>query len=260
MATQHTRRRVVAGLSLAATAIATGTARASTPWLRDQVVVYADPTLKPLLTTLAEDFAHLTGAKLYVFAAPPRQMLELLAHNTQCDILITGPKFLNEAQYRGLVKGEILPLWRNRLVFAARQSSKPAAPFDKSSLLQALADNRLALPDPVPGSTVDGPSVLTRLGLDLPPHQIIGAPNAEMAADMVLDGTARLALVQATEIPPRPALQTAFTVPSDAYEDIQYGAVLTKSAWSRNQQKCLTFLHSAASLRTARAAGLEDLS
>lgn len=221
------------------------------------MVVYADPTLRPVLLRIGQRFTERTGASVHVFSAAPRQHVELLAHGTQCDVLITLPAFLDEAAFRGLVSRDVVPLWRGRLVFAGT-SDAAAEPFDHDRFLARLGGHALAVPDTVPGSTIDGAGALVNLAVyDAVRAHLLGARDSGEAADLVLDGSAALALTQASDAAARDGLHVAYTIPDTIHAPIEFGAVLTRSAWSRNQNRFLAHLQGEDSRAAARAGGLE---
>lgn len=227
--------------------------RAGAEWLRDEVVVYADPALRPVLDAIAAHYP----ATLRVFCAAPRQMLGLLAHGTQDDVLISETRFVVQAQGSGLAAPGMHLLWRNRLALAGRGPAAGTAPFSAAGLAAALGDGKLAVPDPGPAVSVDGMAVLDRLGLTAAfAGRIQGAASSADALGMLHTGDAVMALCHVTEIIADNRVHIAMCVPPTAYDPIEYAAVLTKAAWSRHQDALITALPQAPE---ARRFGLETL-
>ncbi len=238
--------------ALLAMALSAPLAAHAEPWLRNEVVVYADPTLKPLLRTIAGRFSP---GRVLTFTAPPRQSVALLAHDTQDDVLITLASVMAEAEAAGLVAQGARGLWRNRLVFAA-SGAGPTRDFDPAALAALLAGGQLAVPDPTPASSFDGSAVLA--GLKLPAAlaaRVTGAANSVDAAFQVTHGEARLALCYATDV--APGLYAAMRVPEAACPDLTYAVALSRKAWSRHQGAFLDFLRGETCATLARRAGLE---
>jgi molybdate transport system substrate-binding protein len=212
-------------------------------WLRDEIVVYADPALRPVLEVLGGRFRAARGVRVRVFCAAPGQMLGLLAHGTQDDVLITQSAPMADAARRGLVSGAPRRLWRNRLVFAARGDGARDAVFDAGLLVAALGGGRLALPDASDACTVDGPALMAKLGLaDKLAGRLLGAADTEDAVATLKRGEAALALCHGSEIAGDPSLRVAMRVPDDAYDPILYDAALSHGAWSRYQDSFMAWL------------------
>jgi hypothetical protein len=232
------RRGMLAGTGLAA--VLPRAARAE--WLRDEVVVYCDPALRPVLTAIAARFRRDAGISLRVFCAAPGQMLGLLAHGTQDDVLITLAPFIRQGEQSTLVE-QGKPLWRNRLVFAAAGRDQPAAAFDAASFISRLGNGKLAVPDFTPAASVNGPAIIQQLGLtDRLGGRLQGAANTGDGLAMLRRGDVVLSLCHITEIAGAADLSAAMLVPDSAYDPIDYDVALTKSAWSRNQGKLLADL------------------
>jgi hypothetical protein len=218
-----------------------GAPGARAEWLRDEVVVYADPPLRPVLTALAQNF----HSNMRIFCAPPAQMVALLAHGTQDDVLITQPAF---------APAGARAIWRNRLAIAGLGASAQPMAFTPAALSVALDGGKLAVPDSTPAATFDAAPLLALFGLS--PAQIQGAASTTDALGMLRTGDAKLALCHVTEIMAEPRARIVQTLPDAAYAPIIYAAGPTKTAWSRNQQALLAALPHAPQ---ARAYGLELL-
>ncbi len=232
------RRRLLAAFGMAA--LLPGVARAE--WLRDEIGVYCDPALRPVLDAVAARFRRAHAIDLRIFCAAPGQMLGLLEHGTQDDILITLAPFMRQAKQSGLVVAD-KPLWRNRLVFAAQGTHGPEVPFDAAALADRLAGGKLAVPDPTPAASVDGPLVLQRLGLaEQLSGRVQGAANTGDALAMLQRGDVAMALCHISEVVGVTSVGAALTVPETAYDQIEYDVALSKKAWSRNQDKLLADL------------------
>jgi len=246
------RRSFVASIGICAFALKPARAE----WLRDEIVVYADPALRPVLAALNAQFRSASGIRARCFCAPPGQMLGLLAHKTQDDVLITQAPFIADAASRGLTRGNATPLWRNHLVFAARGAAAPPVAFDAAH----FADGKLALPDMSDASTIDGPALLAQIDpAGKIKNPILGAADTQDAVAMVRRGEADSALCHISEVSNDPDIAAVFTISQDEYKPIEYQAALSIDAWSRYQDTYLTWLRTEAA-PAARGFGLEVLS
>jgi hypothetical protein len=238
-------------LLLAPLAAAATPARAE--WLRDGIVLYAEPALLPVLDALDGAYRRTRPGAPVIFTAPPGQLLGLLAHDTQADILIVQRQYMETAQVASLVKAPIPGIWRNRLVVVGPRGV-PDRPFSAAALAQALAGGILAVPDASDASAIDGPALLQRL--DLPAGiRVQGTAGTRDALDMVHLGTAALAICHETERLADPGLSRAMALPDSAYPPITYQAALTTRAWSRYQDALLAYI-TGPGAPIARAAGL----
>jgi ABC-type molybdate transport system substrate-binding protein len=249
-------RRGILGAA-GALALLPGGARAE--WLRDEIVAYADPELRPVMSALGARFRATRGVRVRTFCAAPGQMLGLLAHGTQDDVLITQTGPMAEAAQRALVQGSPRKLWRNRLVFAARGDGAREAVFDAGGLAASLGEGRLALPDASDACTVDGPALLIKLTLgEKLSGRVLGVADTEDAVATLRRGEAVLALCHASEVAGAPDLRVAMPVPDDAYDPIEYAAALSHGGWSRYQDPFLAWL-AADAMRAVPQLGLEAL-
>lgn len=238
------RRGLLAGFGVAAALVPMA---AQAEWLHEPVVFYADHALRPVLEALGARYVLEHQVIWRVFCASPRQSLGLLAHGTQGDVLITLNSAMDAAASQGLLGTGIgqhaVPLWRNRLVIAARGAPGVEVEFSPAALLAALGTGKLAMTDPVPGVTFAGAEVLARAGMgSLLAGKTLGTINTEAAAAMLGTGEAELALLHSSEVAGVAGLRTVMALPATAYNPIIYSAALTKAAWSRNQDRVLSYL------------------
>ncbi len=218
------------------------------------LAISCDATLKPALRRVAALFSARTRAPVHLFSAPPMLMLAQIERQTQTDLLITVAGALDDGAQRKLIKPETrIGSWRNGLVIAGRQGDAPGG-----DVLQRLGDGRFAVTDPTLEETFDGPAVLAKLGLaeKLGPRLIGAATTAEVVF-LIKRGTARLGLVQRTDVRADPALAVVMEVPDGAYAPIVYGAAAASPVASPNAQAFLDFLGSEQARNQLRSDGLE---
>ncbi len=241
----------------AAGALAALPAAARAEWLRDEVVVYADPALRPVMDALGPHFTQ--AQRVRCFCAPPAQMVALLAHNTQDDVLLTEAAAIAEAQQSGLVMSPTPRLWRNRLVFAVTGAGAAAIDFNAAALMAACAGGKLAVPDATDACPIDGPALLQKLGVaEKLAGRTLGAADTDDALATLLRGEAAVALCHATQAAANPEIRILMRIPDDAYAAIFYQAALSHAAWSRYNAQFMEFL-TKASAPLARRFGLEVL-
>ncbi len=239
---------------------AAGSARAE-PWLRSYVVIYCDPTLKPVLRRVGERFTAKTGATVTVFAGPPSVNLGLLAHGTQNDLLISTVETAQAAAAAGtLAAGSVgTALWRNRLVIAgARSDAAALATVDAAGIVARLGDGKFALTDATPAATIDGPAILGALGLGAAlADRIVPAVSTDEIGFLIGSGAARLGLCHRTDVRADTGLSEVAEVPEADYAPIHYCVSRTAKAWSANIDAFEAYLASPEAVAMLGALGLE---
>jgi molybdate transport system substrate-binding protein len=208
-----------------------------------------------VLKALSTDYRRSNPGSPTVFSAPPGQLLGLLAHDTQNDVLLTQTPFMDRAVAQALVQDGRRTLWRNRLVVAGRQGAATLGAFNAEALKAALHGGLLAVPDASDASAVDGPALMGKLAVS---PRMQGAVNTGDGLDMLHGGHVALAVCHTTELAADPGLVRVMPLPDDAYPPIVYQVALTKTAWSRYQASWLTYLSSGAA-PLVRQLGLEVL-
>jgi ABC-type molybdate transport system substrate-binding protein len=239
---------------------AAGSARAE-PWLRSYVVIYCDPTLKPVLRRVGEAFTAKTGATVSVFSGPPSVNLGLLAHGTQNDLLISTAETTRAAAAAGaLASGPAgVAVWRNRLVIAgARGDAAALATMDAAGILSRLGDGKFALTDATPAATIDGPAILGALGLNAAlADRIVPAVSTDEIGFLIQSGAARLGLCHRTDVRTDAGLAEVAVVPDSGYAPIDYCVSRTAKAWSKNIEAFEAYLASPEAVAMLGALGLE---
>jgi molybdate transport system substrate-binding protein len=156
---------------------------------------------------------------------------------------VTRPETLDQAEREGLVQagGRTGP-WRNRLVVAAAR--QPAGP-----------DGSFAAPDPSPGSDIDGPAILQRLGI--PPASAIGAIDTDAVAWLLTNGAARQGLLHQSDVSADDRLRATAPVPDSVWPPILYAATVTRLARRPDPGAFVAFLGSVEGKAALTFAGLE---
>lgn len=231
-----TRRRLIAAASLLAAARAAAAA--------EGLVLTCDLAAAPAAAAAIRAFRAQTGIRVRMVPVPPDLIVPQLRRESQAGIVLTQPRWLDQAGRQGLLApGGHAPAWRNPVVIATGGHG-PADSF--------------ALPDPTPASDFKGPEILMRLRLT--PQVIYSVIDTAAVAALLLDATARQGLLHQTEMAARPALTLVRQVPDSVTPPILYAATATaRPARQADPQALVGFLATPACRTILHAAGLEPL-
>ena len=238
---------VLAGLVVALVALLPGLlfritpARAAAP----DVIVYGDPTLRHALLDVGARFTAQTGVPVHVFAAPPTLILAQLRHQVWNDVVVTQAPWMDRAEQVGVIaKDTRTGAWRNTLVLARAAGVTPA-------------NDTVAVTDPTPAASVDGPAVLAAMGG--PAAHFQGVANTAEVAFLLDTGAAAQGLVYLTDVRADPELRVAGPVADTAYAPIVYAAAISTLTHSPNAHAFLDYLASPVATELLRADGLETV-
>jgi len=219
------RRRLLQVLPVAAILGAGARAVAATT----DLVLACDTTLGPALRAAARAYVNVTGVTVNVFPTPPGLILPQLQRQVQNDIVMTQPATIAACVQEGVIAPDApRGAWRNPLVLAVKRG---ASPMPRMSV---------AASDPTPGSDMDGPAILARLGLENSAR--LGMIDTDTVAALILDGTAQAGLLHMTDIRAHPDLQVVSRVPAGIQPPITYAAAVTKLARRPDPARFLDFL------------------
>jgi molybdate transport system substrate-binding protein len=223
------------------------------------VVVYCEPTLRPVVAEIAKAWRRESDVPVRLFASPTAAILEQVGHRARADLIIgEGEAAGAAAAERHIIKPETrAPLWRNRLVVAARGKATPlAAAADLATQLDVAP---VAIVDPPVGSAgANSRAALAALGLwpKLEPHAV-GVVDTADAAFLLTHGTVTFAVVYASDVATSPGFNIAAPLPDAAYPPVLYWMAETQNQLSPETAAFATFLRAAPAQQAARAAGLE---
>ncbi len=251
-------RRGLASSLLALGAIVASVAVASTGRAEfisaPDVVVYCDDTLAQAAQAVGNAFRARTGVPVRVFAAPGPQQLELIAHGTRNDVLMTKSTTMDAAANRKLIDpGTRTGTWFDRLVLAGPGEPRPTLPA-QAGIAALLAGGKLGVIDPAISGGIDGPALVEKLGWQVPQAGEISGPGV---AFLVQHGQARLGLLQRTSALLSPALPIVATVPNEMAPAPSYAAAIGHNVLSRNAVAFLDFLKTPNAATLLQKAGLE---
>jgi molybdate transport system substrate-binding protein len=212
------------------------------------VIVYADQTLARALSDVGARFTAQTGVPVHVFSASPAVILAQLRHEVWNDVVVTRSPWMDQAEQAGVITpGTRIGTWRTTLVMARAATAPGDAP----------GNDTVAVPDPTPAATFDGPAVLAALGLH--PAHVQGVANTTEVAFLLDTGAAVQGLVHLTDVRADPKLTVATPVAAAAYPPIFYAAAISTLTHSPNARAFLDYLHSPAATETLQADGLETM-
>jgi molybdate transport system substrate-binding protein len=223
------------------------------------VVVYCEPTLRPIVADIAERWRQTSGVPVHIFSSPTWAMLEQIGHRARGDLIIgEGEANADDAARRGFIKPETRhDLWRNRLVVAALKDDKRAG----GDLKTLVGTGPIAIVDPPVGlAGADGRQALTALGLwpDVESH-VAGVIDTADAVFLLREHKAAAAVVYATDVAATPALAVAAPLPEDDYPPIRYWVAETHNVLSPETAAFAAFLRRAPAQEIVHADGLEVL-
>jgi len=231
---------MLAGLVLA---LVVAMPQAASAQAAPDVIVYGEPTLRHALLDVGARFTAQTGVPVHVFAAPPAILLAQLRHEVWNDVVVTQASWMDQAAQAGVIeKGTRVGAWHNTLVLARATGVTPA-------------NETVAITDPTPASSIDGPAVLDALGLH--PAHVQGVANTASVDFLLVSGAAAQGLVHLTDVRADAKLAVAGPVAQSAYAPIDYAAAISTLTHSPNAHAFLDYLTSTAATEVLRADGLE---
>jgi molybdate transport system substrate-binding protein len=227
------------------------------------VVVFCEPTLQHAIGDVGALWRRETGVPVRIFSAPTALLIEELSHRPRSDLIIgEATDLMASALQRELIKAPSGPIWRNRLVVAKRgatlSDSEPAPQVDLSTI---AGPGPIAIVDiDVATAGDDSRRALQSLGLlERVQKYSIGVVGTEDAAFLLSNGTARLALLNVTDVAANHGLSVVARFPDESYPAITYWLAETSAVRSPNAEKFEAFLRAPAAQAVLRANGLEIL-
>jgi molybdate transport system substrate-binding protein len=189
------------------------------------LVVYGEPTLKPVLTTLGALWRAQGNSRVHVFVAPTDLSFEQIARETRCDVIfaLAGP-VTDAAEERELFDADSkIVAFGNSLVLVARQT----APTGGTDVQAMVAGKRLAIANPgrdVAGSY--GVVALRAAGVALDPagKNLLVAENAAGVLQMLADGNADVGVVYASDAAANPGFKVLARFDTASHPPIVYVA------------------------------------
>lgn len=239
-------------LSIApAIAASTTTANAAISSAPD-VVVYAEPTLKPLAEAVGAAYRARSGNPVRVFAAPSSMLLRQIPHTRDDVMILQGSDTIAAAIAGHAAANEpARSLGRNHLV-VARRGPGGAQPLAGLEPAKAVALVDAPVPDALGALTH---AALAGTGFPKAGATIFGVARGADAIFLLAAGEADLAALYSTDVAADPGLSVAAELP-DPPQPIEVAALLSNDNNSVNARDFLAFLGSPDGVRMIRAAGL----
>jgi ABC-type molybdate transport system substrate-binding protein len=232
------RRWLLRGLPGLVLAGAAGPARAAAV----DLVVTCDTTLAPALRKLGAAYGARSGVRVFVFPTGPGLIVPQLLRDIQNDIVVTQVAILDQAAQAGVIASAPSGTWHNPLVIAGVHGA-------------SATDRTFAASDPSPASDIDGPALLSRLGLQ--PARLLGAVDTDEVAFLLTTGAAQAGLLHMTDVRADQRLEVIRPVLADIHPPIVYAASATRLARRPNPQGFIAFLASPEAVGLLTQSGLE---
>jgi len=245
---------------------ATAAARADDYPVAPDVVVFCEPTLRPVVTALGRQWTTETRIPVRVFAAPTWANLAQLTRHTRDDVIIgEGDAAADSATAQNLIKGAtVFKLWQNKLVAASLAAelskARAASATTRLDLASVAGKAPIAIVDPgVAEAGTESQQALRSLGLwDAVTSKSIGVVDTADAAFLLSEGDVKLAVLYATDVIGHPDFAVTDALPATG-QPIVYWAAQTERALSPNAGKFVDFLNRAEVRAKGRDVGLEVL-
>jgi len=232
------RRGLLGGFPMLILAAAIAPVRAEV----NALSVSCDTTLAPALRKAAAAYRARAGVRVYVFPTGPGLILPQLIRDIQNDIVVTQLTILAQATQAGIVaSANAMGRCSNPLVIAGLPGT-------------SATDQTFAVPDPTPASDIDGPAMLTQLGLR--PAHVLGAVDTDEVAFLLTTRAAQAGLLHMTDVRADERLDIIRPLPADI-PPIVYGASVTRLASRPNPEGFISFLGAPEVIALLTESGLE---
>jgi molybdate transport system substrate-binding protein len=217
-ANEQARRRLCLGALLGALALAF----TPLPAQARDLVVYGEPTLKPVIETLGALWRAKGNSRVHVFTAPTDLSIEQIARDARCDVIVAldGPA-TDAAEERELFDADSkIVAFGNSLVLIAR-APWVAIP---GGLHAILAGKGLAIANP--DRDVAGSYALRAAGVSVDPggRDLRVAESTAGVLQMLADGKADLGVVYASDAAANPEFKLVARFDAGSYPPIVYVA------------------------------------
>ncbi|MGO8918375.1 MAG: molybdate ABC transporter substrate-binding protein [Stellaceae bacterium] len=224
------------------------------------VVVYCEPTLRPVLAEVAAAWRRESGVPVHLFASPTAAVLQQIGHRARADLVVgEGEAAAAEAARRQVIKPETrVTLWRNRLVVVALAAAAPSPAGDPAARIEA---GPIAIVDPPVGSAgASSRQALAALGLwPAVESRAVGVVSTADASFLLASGQVRLAILYASDVAANPGFAIAAPLPDAAYPPVVYWLAETQNQLSPKAADFAAWLRQKPAGERARDAGLEVL-
>jgi len=224
------------------------------------IVVYAEPTLAPVLHSLGNLWHAKGNSRVHVFVAPTDLSFAQIEREARCDIIfaLAGPASDDAARRELFDADSKVAAFRNSLVLVGRDGSAPANP---GGIPAIVAGKRLVIANPdrdVAGSY--GLQALRAAGSPIDPtaKSVLIAENAAGALQLLADGKADVGVVYASDAAAHPQVKVLATLDDASHPPIAYVAAEAANADAQSDTEgFLAFLATPEAKAAVAAAGLK---
>jgi molybdate transport system substrate-binding protein len=253
----RSRRRLRRGAMLGLVALAAFVA--PLPAQARDLVVYGEPTLEPVLTSLGALWRAKGNSRVHVFVAPTDLSFAQIEREARCDVIfaLAGP-VTDAAERRELFDADSkVAAFRNSLVLVARAGSAAGNPGDVPAM---LAGKRLAIANPdrdAAGSY--GLQALRAAGAQVDPagKSVLVAESAAGVLRFLADGNADVGVVYASDAAAHPRVKVLAALDAASHPPIAYVAAEAANADGQSDSEgFLDFLATPDAKAAIAAAGL----
>ena len=220
------RRRLLAGLALAAAPLSVGAAPAA-------VTVFAASSLETALTAAAARYGARPGGPLRLVFGASSAMARQIAQGAPADLFISADLDWMDwlARQGRVIAGTRRNLLSNRLVLIAPRDSKVRLEMKPGMpLAPALGSGRLALADPaaVPAGKYARQALTALKVWDSVSARTAAAENVRSALAYLARGEAPLGIVYATDARAEPKVRVVGVFPAVTHSPILYPGALVR--------------------------------
>jgi molybdate transport system substrate-binding protein len=234
---------------------------AALPAQARDLVVYGEPTLKPVLTALGALWRAKGNSRVHVFVAPTDLAFEQIARETRCDVIFALDGMATDAaEDRELFDADSkIAAFANSLVLVARAASA-MTPGDPRAI---LAGKRLAIANPdrdVAGSYGIQALRATGIDVDRAGKDVRVAESAAGVLQFLADGQAEVGVVYTSDAAANPAFKILARFDAASHPPIVYVAAQAAHADDdADSEGFINFLTTPEARTAIAAAGLAPI-
>jgi len=231
---------------------------AALPAQARDLVVYGEPTLRPVLTSLGALWHAKGNSRVHVFVAPTDLSFEQVAREARCDVIFALDGLATDAaEERELFDADSkISAFANSLVLVARAGSA-VAPGDPRTI---LAGKRLAIANPDRDlAGLYGVQALRATGVEVDPagKEVRVAESAAGVLQFLADGHADVGIVYASDAAANPDFKVLARFDGASHPPIVYVAAQAAHADdTADSEGFLDFLTTPEARTAITAAGL----
>jgi molybdate transport system substrate-binding protein len=230
---------------------------AAVPVQARDLVIYGEPTLKPVIMTLGALWRARGNSGVHAFVAPSDLAFEQMAHETRCDVIfaLAGPATAAAEERELFDANSKVAVLSNSLVLVGRE-----APASRGDIKALVAGKRLAIANPdrdVAGSY--GLKALRAAGIEIDPADsgVMVTESAAGVLQFLADGNAEVGVIYTSDAAANPQVHVLAQFDAASYPPIVYVAAQAANASDDSESDgFLEFLTTRGARNAITAAGL----